>query len=132
MRILLVEPDFALALETERLLHDSDRNVFTTDLGEEAAHLVRRFDYDIMVLEPNTPDMPGLDVLDSLRKYGVRIPVLILSDPATVNRLSRGFGFGADGYLEKPTGRSDLIAAIDAAFRRFHDGPQTLITLRSQ
>ncbi len=120
MRILLVEPDFALALETERLLHGRDCNVFTTDLGEEAAHLPRRFDYDVMVLEPNTPDMPGSDVLDSLHASNVRLPVLIYSDPATVSRFGRGFGLGGDGHLAKPASKLDLMAAIDGAIRRFH------------
>ena len=54
-------------------------NVYTTDLGEEGLDLGKLYDYDIILLDLNLPDMHGYDVLKKLRTAKVQTPVLILS-----------------------------------------------------
>ena len=67
MRVLLIEDDSATAQGIELMLKSEGFNVYTTDLGEEGVDLGKLYDYDIILLDLNLPDMPGFDVLKTLR-----------------------------------------------------------------
>ena len=79
MRVLLIEDDSATAQSIELMLKSESFNVYTTDLGEEGVELGKLYDYDIILLDLNLPDMHGYDVLKKLRTAKVQTPVLILS-----------------------------------------------------
>jgi DNA-binding NtrC family response regulator len=63
---LLIEDDSATAQSIELMLKSESFNVYTTDLGEEAVDLGKLYDYDIILLDLNLPDMSGFEVLRSL------------------------------------------------------------------
>src|SRR5216684_2077583 len=67
MRVLLIEDDSATAQSIELMLKSESFNVYTTDLGEEGVDLGKLYDYDIILLDLNLPDMSGYDVLKQLR-----------------------------------------------------------------
>ena len=67
MRILLIEDDSATAQSMELMLKFESFNVYTTDLGGEGVDLGKLYDYDIILLDLNLPDMSGFEVLRSLR-----------------------------------------------------------------
>ena len=67
MRVLLIEDDSATAQSIELMLKSESFNVYTTDLGEEGVDLGKLYDYDIILLDLNLPDMSGFEVLRSLR-----------------------------------------------------------------
>jgi two-component system cell cycle response regulator CtrA len=67
MRVLLIEDDRSIAQSIELMLKSESFNVYSTDLGEEAVDLGKLYDYDIILLDLNLPDMSGFDVLRSLR-----------------------------------------------------------------
>ncbi len=92
--------------------------VYKTDLGEEGVDLAKIYDYDIVLLDLNLPDMSGYDVLRSLRSAKVHTPILILSGLAGIEDKVRGLGLGADDYLSKPFHKVELIARIHALVRR--------------
>ena len=79
MRVLLIEDDRATAQSIELMLKSESFNVYTTDLGEEGIDLGKLYDYDIILLDLNLPDMSGYEVLKSLRVAKVKTPILILS-----------------------------------------------------
>jgi len=79
MRILLIEDDSAMAQSIELMLKQDGFNVYTTDLGEEGIDLGKLYDYDLIVLDLNLPDMNGYDVLRQLRVAKIATPILILS-----------------------------------------------------
>src|SRR5215213_6469633 len=79
MRVLLIEDDSATAQSIELMLKSESFNVYTTDLGEEGVDLGKLYDYDIILLDLNLPDMSGYEVLRSLRIAKVKTPILILS-----------------------------------------------------
>ena len=68
MRILLVEDDSATAQSIELMLKSESFNVYATDLGEEGIDLGKIYDYDIVLLDLNLPDMSGFDVLRGSRR----------------------------------------------------------------
>jgi two-component system cell cycle response regulator CtrA len=118
MRILLIEDDRDTAQSIELMLKSDSFNVYTTDLGEEGIDLGKLYDYEIILLDLNLPDMSGFEVLRSLRISRVKTPVLILSGLAGVEDKVKGLGFGADDYMTKPFHKAELVARIHAIVRR--------------
>jgi two-component system cell cycle response regulator CtrA len=118
MRVLLIEDDSATSQSIELMLKSESFNVFTTDLGEEGADLGKLYDYDIILLDLNLPDMSGYEVLRTLRVSKVSTPILILSGTAGIEDKVKGLGFGADDYMTKPFHKDELVARIHAIVRR--------------
>ena len=79
VRVLIVEDDSSVAQSLELMLKSEGFNPYSTDLGHEAVELAKIYDYDVVLLDLNLPDMSGYDVLRSLRVGKVKTPVLILS-----------------------------------------------------
>src|SRR5437762_11195356 len=92
MRVLLIEDDSATAQSIELMLKSESFNVYTTDLGEEGVDLGKLYDYDIILLDLNLPDMSGFEVLRSLRVSKVKTPILILTGLAGIEDKVRGLG----------------------------------------
>ena len=118
MRVLLVEDDSSMAKSIELMLSSEGFNTYTTDLGEEGLDLGKLYDYDIMLLDLNLPDMSGFDVLKKLRLAKVQTPVLILSGLKDISDKVKGLGYGADDYMTKPFEKEELVARIHAIVRR--------------
>jgi two-component system cell cycle response regulator CtrA len=127
MRVLLIEDDSATAQSIELMLKSERFNVYTTDLGEEGIDLGKIYDYDIILLDLNLPDMSGFDVLRSLRVSKIKAPILILTGLDTIEDKVRGLGFGADDYITKPFHRDDLVARINAIVRRSRGHAESVI-----
>ena len=127
MRVLLIEDDSATAQSIELMLQSEGFNCYTTDLGEEGVDLGKLYDYDIILLDLNLPDMHGYDVLKKLRVAKVLTPVLILSGNSEMDSKVRSFGFGADDYVTKPFHRDELVARIHAVVRRSKGHSQSVI-----
>ena len=127
MRVLVIEDDISTAQSIELMLKSESFNVYTTDLGEEGIDLGKVYDYDIILLDLNLPDMSGFEVLCSLRVSKVKTPTLILSGLAGIEDKVKGFGFGADDYMTKPFHKEELVARIHAIVRRSKGHAQTVI-----
>ena len=125
MRVLLIEDDAPMAQSIELMLKDF--NVYTTDLGEEGVDLGKLYDYDIILLDLNLPDMSGFEVLRSLRVAKVKTPILILSGLAGIEDKVKGLGIGADDYLTKPFQKVELVARIHSIVRRSRGHAQSVI-----
>ncbi len=128
MRILLVEDDPMTSKSIEMMLASANLNVYATDLGEEGIDLAKLYDYDLILLDINLPDMNGHEVLRQLRMSKIDTPILILSGMDDTENKIKGFGFGADDYMTKPFHREELVARIHAIVRRSKGHAQSLIT----
>jgi two-component system cell cycle response regulator CtrA len=127
MRVLLIEDDRATAQGIELMLKSEGFNTYVTDYGEEGVDLGKLYDYDLILLDLNLPDMPGFDVLKTLRVAKVDTPILILSGNADIDNKVRGLGSGADDYMTKPFHKEELIARIHAVVRRSKGHSQSII-----
>jgi two-component system cell cycle response regulator CtrA len=127
MRVLLIEDDSATAQSIELMLKSESFKVYTTDLGEEGIDLGKIYDYDMILLDLNLPDMSGFEVLRKLRISKVKSPILILSGLGGIEDKIKGLGFGADDYMTKPFHKDELVARINAIVRRSKGHAQSVI-----
>jgi two-component system cell cycle response regulator CtrA len=75
MRVLLIEDDSTMAKSIELILSAEGFNTYTTDMGEEGLDLGKLYDYDIIVLDLNLPDISGYEVLRKLRTARIDTPI---------------------------------------------------------
>jgi two-component system cell cycle response regulator CtrA len=118
MRVLLIEDDSRTAQSVELMLESEGLNVYTTDLGEEGVDLGKIYDYDLILLDLNLPDMNGMEVLRTLRVAKINTPVMILSGASEIDTKLKTFSSGADDYITKPFDKAELVARIHAVVRR--------------
>jgi two-component system, cell cycle response regulator CtrA len=127
MRILLVEDDPTTSRSIELMLTHANLNVYCTDMGEDGIDLAKLYDYDLILLDLNLPDMSGHEVLRQIRLAKVETPILILTGSDDTESKLKGFGFGADDYMTKPFHRDELVARIHAIIRRSKGHSQSII-----
>jgi two-component system cell cycle response regulator CtrA len=127
MRVLLVEDNAVMAAVTEKVLHEENFIVDTTDLGEDGLEIGKLYDYDIIILDLMLPDIDGYEVLRRLRAAQVRTPVLIMSALTELDHKIKGLGIGADDFMVKPFDRHELVARIKAIVRRSQGHPHSTI-----
>ncbi|MFD1881111.1 response regulator transcription factor CtrA [Paracoccus pacificus] len=127
MRILLVEDDPTTARSIELMLGHASYNVYSTDMGEEGIDLAKLYDYDLILLDLDLPDMSGMEVLRQIRMSRINTPILILTGSDDTESKLKGFGFGADDYMTKPFHREELVARIQAIIRRSKGHAQAVI-----
>jgi len=109
------------------MLTHANLNVYATHLGEEGIDLAKLYDYDLILLDLDLPDMSGHEVLRQLRVARVETPILILTGEGDTESKIKGFGFGADDYMTKPFHRDELVARIHAIIRRSKGHAQSVI-----
>lgn len=118
MRALLIEDDENVARSIELMLKSESVVSYTTDTGEEGVDLAKLYDYDVILLDLNLPDMSGYDVLRAIRLAKITTPILILSGLAGIDDKVKGLVSGADDYVTKPFHMEELLARVRALLRR--------------
>jgi len=118
MRILLIEDDELLGKGLASGLKQQNYNVEWFQKGEPALLSLKHENYDAIVLDLGLPDISGFQVLQSLRKSGSLLPVLILTAQDGVDDRIAGLDAGADDYLSKPFDLEEVYARIRALIRR--------------
>jgi len=118
MRILVAEDDETLSRSLKSRLGKEGYAVDSFFDGEEAEDAGTNGDYDAVVLDLGLPKKPGLDVLRSWRKSGMKTPVIILTARGAWSEKVEGFKAGADDYLSKPFHVEELLARLGALIRR--------------
>src|SRR3546814_8558458 len=112
MRALLIEDEPTVARAIELMFAEEGIKVDMTDLGEEGLDLGKLYDYDIICLDLNLPDMHGYDVLKKLRSAKVKTPVLILSAAGEVDSKVRALGFGSEEHTSELQSLMRISSAV--------------------
>lgn len=117
MRLLVVEDEQRVASFLVKGLRANGYGVEWVSTGRDALRRAVDADVCMVILDLGLPDLDGLEVLESLRKRGATVPVLVLSARGRVNDRVKGLDLGADDYLAKPFAFEELLARIRANLR---------------
>src|SRR6202034_1416665 len=122
-RILLVEDEPTLSLLLQERLEKEGYSVSPCHDGEQALTQALREPVGLVVLDVKLPKKNGFDVCRELRRHGFNSPILILTARSDVKDRIKGLKIGADDYLAKPFDVNELLARIEALFRRVNNSP---------
>ncbi len=128
MRILLAEDDTLLGDGLRAGLRQLGFLVDWVRDGAAAERELRAQPYAAAVLDLGLPLKDGLEVLAGLRRYGITLPVLVLTARDALPDRIRGLDLGADDYVIKPVDLHELAARLRALVRRSHGQPQEKLT----
>ncbi len=117
MKLLVVEDEQRVASFLVKGLRANGYGVEWVSTGRDALRRAVDADVCMVILDLGLPDLDGLEVLESLRKRGATVPVLVLSARGRVNDRVKGLDLGADDYLAKPFAFEELLARIRANLR---------------
>jgi DNA-binding response OmpR family regulator len=118
LKILIVEDEAALVRILTDLLVRRGYEVEARFNGEEGLKAAKDRELDLIILDVMLPKIDGFEVCRSLRKSGVRIPILMLTARGETFDKVTGFEGGADDYVTKPYDPDELLARIAALLRR--------------
>ena len=116
--ILVVEDDAHLRFGLEFNLKQEGHEVLVAADGEAGLELWRSRHPDLILLDIMLPGRSGLEVLEDLRQSDRRTPVIILTARSDESDAVCALSLGADDYVRKPFGVSELLARIAAVLRR--------------
>ncbi len=129
--ILIVEDDRALLLGLKENLAYEGHTVIAAVRGDEALQKLESCKTDLLILDVMLPGISGFEVCRRIRRTDRRLPILMLTARSEEVDKVMGLDLGADDYLTKPFGLSELLARIRALLRRHEaatapDLPETL------
>ncbi len=118
MRLLLIEDDAEAARYLAKGLQESGYAVDVAADGRDGLFQASEGGYDMIIADRMLPSIDGLTIVQTLRKQGSKVPVLILSALGSVDDRIDGLRAGGDDYLTKPFAFGELLARIEALLRR--------------
>ena len=119
-RVLIAEDEVAIREFEVINLERSGYEVVETDSGEKALEMFDRYngDFDLAVLDIMLPGIDGIKVCKELRKKSTTLGIILLTAKTQeIDKIS-GLMLGADDYITKPFSPSELVARVDALYRR--------------
>jgi len=116
--VLVVDDDEDIRVSLDRGLRLSGFAVRTAGDGDAALRAVAERVPDCIVLDVGLPGRDGVAVVETLRRDGVPVPVLMLSARTAIDDRVTGLAAGADDYLVKPFALAELVARLRALLRR--------------
>ena len=114
--VLIVEDEEGIGNFISTVLTSNQYSTLRTGKGKEALELAASHVPDIILLDLGLPDMDGVEVLKNLRQWS-KVPVVVLSARDHEREKVEALDLGADDYITKPFGTSELMARIRTALR---------------
>lgn len=122
-RILIIEDDRSIRKFFRTILEANRYDVILADTGEEGYSLITSQCPDLVILDLGLPDIDGMEILSRLRKWS-GMPVVVISARSHEKDKVEALDLGADDYITKPFGTSEMLARIRAAIRHSRTGYQ--------
>ena len=120
-RVLVVEDDKRISNFIKTVLEANNYDVIVAQTGAEAYSMVTSQCPDVVILDLGLPDMDGMKILQGVREWSA-MPVIVVSARTHERDKVEALDLGADDYITKPFGTSELLARIRTAIRHTRSG----------
>lgn len=111
-RILIAEDSPANQLVAEMMLQRAGYEVECVSNGLEAVQAVTVGKFDLVLMDLSMPEMDGITATQTIRRHGMRLPILAMTANVLKEDLDRCLEAGMDGYVTKPVVQADLLSAL--------------------
>jgi len=118
MRAIVIEDDLNIQRQIVERLKKEGFAVDSADNGSEGLYLLEEYPSDVAIIDLGLPQLSGLEVINIIRKQGMKIPILILTARGRWQDKVKGLDAGADDYLVKPFHHEEMMARIRVLIRR--------------
>ncbi len=123
MNILVIEDDRTIGKSLVQGFQEAGHECAWAISGKTGLEKARSQQADVIVLDLMLPEIPGMDLLNTLRGEGIKTPVVILTAKGALLEKVDGLQAGADDYLVKPFAFVELKARVEAVCRRSSERP---------
>ena len=116
--VLIADDDQAVLTMLYKVVRSNGIEADTAASGEEALALLEQKPYDLLLLDVNMHGMDGFQVVQAIRRRGLKLPTIIVSGRKEDYDTLYGLDIGADDYVTKPFNPVTLGAKVKALIRR--------------
>lgn len=116
LTIVMIEDEKNICNFIESALERHDYKLYTANNGRDGLALINSTCPDVILLDLGLPDLDGIDIIKSVRSW-TSIPIIVISARTQEQEKVTALDFGADDYITKPFGTSELLARIRTALR---------------
>ncbi|MBN1370233.1 MAG: response regulator transcription factor [Dehalococcoidaceae bacterium] len=130
MKILIIDDDPGIVENLELTFKVSwpESEIRSTGSGDQGIYLAETHQPDVIILDLGLPDINGLDVLKKIRLFS-GVPIVVLTVKNEENTVVKAISSGADEFIVKPFRQMELLARINAIFRRKHTSSLSTVNL---
>lgn len=114
--ILIVEDEEAISNFISAVLNSNQFNIIKAGKGRDAISMAASHCPDLILLDLGLPDLDGIEVIRNIREWS-NMPIIVVSARGHEREKVEALDLGADDYITKPFGTSELLARIRAAIR---------------
>jgi DNA-binding NtrC family response regulator len=115
--LLLVDDDPNTLASLSRAFRLAGHEATVCDNAARAVELLRTESFDLILSDVVMPGKSGLELLEELKKNGVKTPIVLISGQANIEMAVRATKLGALDFLEKPLTTDKLLVTVDNALR---------------
>lgn len=101
-RILIVDDEKNIRMMLNRCLKEEGYEIDIAVNGEEALGIIKVENYDLVLLDIKMPGLTGMQVLESMRKDGFKVDVIMMTAYGTIERAVEAMKLGAIDFISKP------------------------------
>ena len=129
VNILIAEDEENLLNLYKIRLDKRGYNVILANNGKQAIDIIYKGGVDLAILDVMLPVYSGFEVLETIRRLQLDIPVIMATSMGQLNDKKEGFSLGADDYLVKPFDFDELLMRIEAIVRRYKINAESKIVI---
>src|SRR5215510_4850363 len=116
-QLLLVDDDANTLASLSRAFRLAGHEATVCDNANRAIELLRTETFDLILSDVVMPGKTGMELLEDLKKAGVKTPIVLISGQANIEMAVKATRLGALDFLEKPLSTDKLLVTVENALR---------------
>ncbi|MBV5279126.1 MAG: response regulator transcription factor [Campylobacteraceae bacterium] len=120
MKILLLEDDYTYKESIKEFLEEMGYEVDDFENGQNALDAIYEKSYDLLLLDIRVPEIDGYEILKTVRKAKIDVPIIFITSLTDINNLSLGYELGCNDYIRKPFSLKELKYRVSQTISSYH------------